>query len=167
MRAADLHDIDKFARFGVESVAQVTQGRQQRTCDGTCRSNMHCRRKNIVRRLAHVDIIVRMHQPFFAPHAAHEFRCAIGDHFIHVHIGLRTGAGLPYRQGKFVIVQSCNHFIGTLHDGTRLVAIKLLQILVDHRTGALDHRQCNDQFMRHALGRNMKMKQRTLRLRTP
>ena len=62
------------------------------------RRDVHGGRDAVVRRLAHVDVIVRMHRRFRAELAAERDIGGVGDHLVDVHVGLRAGAGLPDQQ---------------------------------------------------------------------
>ena len=129
--------------------------------------HMHRGGENVVGRLAEIDVIVGVHLPGFATSAAEQFRGTIGEHLVQVHVGLGAGARLPDGQGKLFRVAACQHFIGGLHDGCRLVRIQQAQVAVDERAGALDRGECKDELLRHVFGGNMKMLERTLGLRAP
>ena len=52
------------------------------------------RRKHVVGGLAHVDVIVRVHQPVLALRAAEDLRRAVGEHLVDVHVVRGAGASL-------------------------------------------------------------------------
>ncbi len=59
------------------------------------------------------------------------------------------------------------HFVGGRRDGVGLFSVEQAEVAIDHGAGALDGGQCHDQFVRHALGGDGEVLQRTLRLRAP
>jgi fumarate hydratase class II len=106
--------------------------------------------------------------PDFAPRiAAQQFRAAVGQHLVHVHVALRAGTGLPDGQREFVRMPAFQHFVGRAHDGVRLVGRQLAERAVDGRGGALDLGQRGHELGRHLFGRNVEVVQRALRLRAP
>ncbi len=78
---------------------------------------MHGRRKRVVRRLAHVDMIVGMDRLFGAALAAQKLIGAVGDHLVEVHVGLGAGTGLPHQQGKMIVELAVDHFLSGFDDG--------------------------------------------------
>ena len=62
MGAADFHDFREFLFLLLQRRMQMRERRQQPLRDLFDRRDMHRGRKGIVRRLAHVDVIVRMHR---------------------------------------------------------------------------------------------------------
>ena len=74
--------------------------------------DVHGRRKHVVRRLAHVDLIVGMDLAAHAALAAQELAGAVGDDLVHVHVRLRAAAGLPDDQGKLGVVLAGDHLVG-------------------------------------------------------
>ena len=64
MRSADHHHIGKGLRLGVERVAQLPDGRQQRGPDLAQSGDMHHGREDVVRRLTVIDVVIRMDRFF-------------------------------------------------------------------------------------------------------
>ena len=124
MGAADLDDVGKFRGLRIEGGAQLAQRRQHGVGDGQCRRHVDCGRKDIVRGLAQVDVVVRVQQARFSPQAADQLGTAVGQHFIHVHIALRAGPRLPDGQREFRVMLAGQHFIGRLRDGDGFLAIQ-------------------------------------------
>ncbi len=131
------------------------------------RRDMHRRRKDIVRGLPLVDVVVRMHQTLLAAAAAENFRRTVGEHLVHVHVGLGAGAGLPDHQGKFVVMLSGDDLVRCLDNGVAFLCVEQAEFDVHHRGGALHQRQRADQFHRHALARNSEVVKAALGLRAP
>ncbi len=96
MGAADFDNIGKRAGFFIQRGAQFAQCRQQIIGHRQAGRNVHRGRKNIVGRLTEIDLIIRMHGTRCTAYTAQQLRCAIGEHFVHVHIGLCAGTGLPH-----------------------------------------------------------------------
>ena len=84
--------------------AQHAHRRDQPPAERRHGRDVHRRGKNVVRRLAHVDVVVGMDLAALAALAAQELAGAIGDDLVHVHVGLRAAAGLPDDQGKLGVV---------------------------------------------------------------
>src|SRR5208337_2167940 len=62
--------------------------------------------------------------------AASDFNGAVRNDLIHVHVGLRAAARLPYAQGKLVIQFARNYLVGSLYDQFRLVGRQFAQVLI-------------------------------------
>ena len=69
MRPPDQHDVGKGAAALGERVAQLGDGRQQPARDRLDRGDVHDRRERVVRRLAAVDVVVRVDALRSAPPA--------------------------------------------------------------------------------------------------
>ena len=108
-----------------------------------------------------------MHLPRHAPLATEQLGSAIGQDFVHIHIGLGTGAGLPDRQRKLFVMETGEHFVGGADDRLGNDGVKQAELAIDHRTGPLGRRQGVNQGARHALGGNLEMRERPLCLRSP
>ena len=87
------------------------------------RGDVHRRRKSIVGRLRHVDVIVGMHRNLAAQRHAHQLRASVGDDLVHVHVELRAAPGHPHMQRKHILMLPRNNLIADLYDqSVRLVA---------------------------------------------
>ena len=128
---------------------------------------MHRRRENVVRALALVDIIVRVHLTLHPARPAQQLTRAVGQHLIHIHIALRAGAGLPDSQRKGVRMLACQHFIRGLNNRLRFLRGQQAEIVIHLRRRALGQRQRVDKLDRHFFRRNAEMFQRALGLRAP
>ena len=132
----------------------------------------HCRdvhrgRVHVVRRLALVDVVVGMDEPFLPALAAEELAGPIRQHLVHVHVGLRAAARLPHRERKLAIVLARDHLVGRLDDGLGLLGVEQLQVEVHLRSRPLHPRERLDQLRRHLLGADLEVEQRALRLGAP
>jgi hypothetical protein len=68
--ASYLDDLGEAPGFGVERGVQMREGRKKLRVDLDCRRDMHGGREAVVRRLAQIDVIVRMHRLLGAERAA-------------------------------------------------------------------------------------------------
>src|SRR5882762_4423182 len=167
VRAADLDDV--LERFGLrrQDVAQRRKRGYEPVVDRLNRGDAHRRGKNVVRGLTAVDLVVGMHAALLAALASQELARPVGEHLVHVHVGLGARARLPHHQRKFAVVLSGEHLVGGGGDGVRLLLGELLQLYVHARTRALDERERADQLQGHALAGNAEILERALRLRAP
>nr|GEU28044.1 chaperone protein DnaJ A6, chloroplastic [Tanacetum cinerariifolium] len=165
--AADLDDVGKRLGLGLQAGAQLAQAGQHVVGQRLGGSHVDRGGEDVVRRLALVDVVVRVQQARFAAHAAHQLGAAVGQHLVHVHVGLGAGTGLPHGQRKFRQVLVGQYFVGGLGNGYRLGAVEQAQVEVDAGGGALDAGQGVNQLGRHALAGNVEMLEGALRLRAP
>ncbi len=131
------------------------------------RGDVHCRRKRIVRRLAHVDVIVRMYRRLGAARAAQHLVGAVGDHLVDVHVGLGAGAGLPDHQRELIVEPAGDDLIGGGNDRLGAACIERTELPIGFGGGALDERQRGDQRARHALFADAEIVAGALGLRAP
>ena len=131
------------------------------------RRDMHRGRESVVRRLAHIDVIVGMNRILGAELAGEQFVGAVGDHLVDVHVGLRAGAGLPNHQRELIVELAVDDFGRRLHDRLGAPRIERAELAIDFGGGALDQRQRRDQRPRHALVADAEIIARTLGLRAP
>ncbi len=111
VRAPDFDHVAKLARFCVQRVAQPLDGRDQRLGHARRRGDVHRRGERVVRRLRHIDVVIRMDGLLAAHHAARKFNGAIRDHFVRVHVGLRAAAGLPNHEWEMRVELAGDHFV--------------------------------------------------------
>jgi len=88
MGAADLDDVGESCRLGIKGAVQMSQVRNQVVDNVFRASNVHGRRKCVIRRLAHVDMVVGVDRRLRAHHAAQHLDRAVGYHLVGVHVGL-------------------------------------------------------------------------------
>ncbi len=116
VRPPDLDELAKRLGLLGQRVAQHSDRRDQPAAKRLDGGDVHGGRKHVVRRLAHVDLIVGMDLPLHSALAAQQFAGAVGDHLVHVHVGLRTAAGLPDDQRKLGVVSPGDHLVGGRDD---------------------------------------------------
>ena len=77
--AADLDDLCELLLLLAQRAQQFAEGRDEIGGDAACRRDMHRGWERVVRRLAHVDVIVGMHRLLGAELAAEHLIGAVGD----------------------------------------------------------------------------------------
>ncbi len=148
-------------------VAQALHARQQLFAHRLYRGDAHGGGEDVVRRLASVHVVVGVDQARLAALAAEQLASAVGEHLVHVHVGLRSAAGLPHHQGKLAVVLAAQHFVGCGHDGARLLGVERSEIEVDQGRRLLHERQRVDERVRHAFAGDLEVLQRALGLGAP
>ena len=165
--AADLDDAGELLGLFLQRLLQMRERRDQPVRDLLGRGDMHRGREAVVRRLAHVDVIVGMDRRFRAELAAEHLVGAVGDHLVDVHVGLGAGAGLPDHQREMVVELAVDHLLRRLDDGAGARASSRPSAMVDLGGGALDDAERADERQRHALGADAEILERALGLRAP
>ena len=133
MGAADLDDVGEGFRLVVEGAVKVAQRRQQARFDLARRGDVHGGREGVVRRLAAVDVIVRVHRRFAAALAAERLVGEARDDLVGVHVRLGAGAGLPDDERELVVVLALHHLGGRGGDRVGDPRLELAEVLVDER----------------------------------
>ena len=167
MRAADLHDLGELLFFFLQRAMQMRQRGDQPARDLFRRRDMHRGREAVVRRLAHIHMIIGMHRAFRADLAAEHFDRAVGDHFVGIHVALRAGAGLPDHQRKMAAERAVDHFLRGAHDGAAAFVIERSERHIGFGRRALDDAHRAHERRRHAVLADAEIADRALRLRAP
>ena len=115
------------------------------------RRDVHGRRERVVRRLAHVDVVVGMKR--FFQRIPRQLCPAPCDDLVRVHIGLRTGARLPYDKRKMIVQRTGYHLVagGGYGRKLRLRHALRLQRMVGHRARFFQNTERMRDFTRHRL----------------
>ena len=79
--------------------------------------DVHGRRIGVVRRLAHVDMVVGMNRLLGAHFTAQHLDCAVGDHLVGVHVGLCARAGLPDDKREVLVQLAVDYLLRRRDDG--------------------------------------------------
>ena len=116
MGAADLDDLVKFCRLGLERRQQVLERRQELAVHLLDRGDVHRGREGVVGRLAAVDVVVRVHRRLGAERRAEQLVGPVGDHLVGVHVGLGAGAGLPHHQREMLVEPAVRDLLGRARD---------------------------------------------------
>ena len=108
--------------------------------------NVHCGRKCVIGRLAHVDIIVRMQKL-----CSGDFISAVCNYLIGIHVRLRAASGLPYNQRKMFIQTTGNHFITSTGNCSQLFICHFFrtQLMIGHCSSFFQNSECMCNLSRH------------------
>ena len=94
---------------------------------------MHCSGECVVRRLTHIDIVIRVQDLLSG-----NFITAVCDNFVGVHVGLCAAARLPYNQRKMLVQAAGDHFVTGSGDCRKLLLCHTLRTeLVVCHSGSL------------------------------
>ena len=135
--------------------------------DGFGDSNVHGGRKTVVGALRAIDMVVRVNRRFAATPLARQLIGTTGQHFVGVHVALRTTAGLPHGQWKLVIVFAAQHFICRLFDQACNVGRHIAVAIINPGRGLFDQHERMQHRQWHFLVADGEVDQRTLSLRAP
>ena len=139
VRASGLDHIVHGGGFGDDGVVQVLEAGDERLFRLQVRGYVDRRGNDIVRRLAHVDVVVRVHL------AAQGLCRQRGDDLVGVHIGAGAGAGLEDVDGEMLVVAALGDGAGAVLDGLRHVGLHQAQVEVGLGAGGLDQSQRPDE----------------------
>ncbi len=144
------------------------QRRHEVLDDSVCRGDVHRGREHVVRRLPAVHVVVRVHEALLAALAAHQLACAVGDHLVQVHVGLRAGPRLLDGEREFVQMLAVDRSRRRPDDRARLRGVEHLQLQVHLGGRALHDGERRDQFRRPCLSLDsLEILQGAVRLRAP
>ena len=150
-----------------QGLAQLANRRQQVAFDGADGGNVHGRREAVVGALCTVDMVIGVHRALAATRVARELVGPPGNHFVDVHVALRTATGLPDHQRELLVVLTGDHFVGSLLDQPGDIRGQVTDAVVDACGGFLDQRQGVHHGNGHALLADGEIHPRTLGLRAP
>ena len=134
---------------------------------------MKSSRERVVRGLRHVDVVVRMHEVFFcdfslvAEVTVDNFGGAVGNHFVHVHVGLRARARLPNGEREVAAELTLENVLASLSDGLVATFIELTKGEVRCSASLLQVGKSLGNFFRHLFNTDREVVITTLRLSTP
>ena len=74
----------------MQPIPQALQIRQQLMNHRFNSSDIDCCRKGVISGLTHINMVIGMYRIIATQCTAKHFNGAIGDHFINIHIGLRS-----------------------------------------------------------------------------
>ena len=95
MGAAYFNDIPPFGAFCCKRIGQATKRGQEVIAHRQRRRNVQCAGEAVIRRLAHVDMVIGMHRRFAAACARQRLIGDAGNNLVHIHVRLRAAARLP------------------------------------------------------------------------
>jgi hypothetical protein len=115
MRTARLHVAGELLAPGREGLAQGVERRKQVAGDLAERREVDSRREDVVRGLAHVDVVV------WVSAVAGEVR----DHLVRVHVRRGSRAGLEHVDGELVVVLAGGDLVTGRRDPLRELRVEL------------------------------------------
>ena len=127
---------------------------------------MHGGWKGIVGRLAHVDVVVRVHGPLGALLTAGQLDGTVGNDLVAVHVGLRATAGLPDHQRKILVELAFDYLVRSLLDDSRLLRRQQPQRLVCDSRRLFQYSESANHLAREAVAADLEVDERTGRLRS-
>ncbi len=164
---ANLDDAVEFFDLLLQRAVQLLQPRQQHVPCGHCGGDMHGGGESVVRRLAHVAVIVRVHRVFRADGTTHQFDRAIGNDLISVHVRLGAGTGLPDDEREVVVELALKDFASGLNDRLTARFVERTLCHIGLRAGLLNHAKRADNGDRLLFPPNREVDNRALCLRAP
>ncbi len=167
MRAPDLDDVSPSLGFGIERLMQMLERWDQPVHHLFRASDVHRRRKRIVRRLAHVDVVVRMNRLFGADRAAEHFNGAVGDHLVRIHVRLRARARLPDDEREMIVEMAVDHLLRGFDDHLAELRIELAERHVGDGGRLLHDAERADDGLGLLFPANLEVAERALRLGAP
>ena len=108
-----------------------------------------------------------MDQTALSARSAEKLGGTIGEHLVHVHVGLRARAGLPDGQREFAVVHAPQRFVRSGDYRVRAFPRQRSQLGVDVSRSAFDQQHGANELGRHFLAGNTEEFERALRLRAP
>ena len=129
--------------------------------------DVHGRRIGVVRRLAHVDVVVGVDRLLRAHLAAQHLDGAVRDHLVGVHVRLGARAGLPDDQREMVVELAVDHLLRRLDDGLAELRVEPAERHVGLGRGALDDAERAHDRQRLLLPADLEIAEGALRLRAP
>ncbi|EAU43488.1 hypothetical protein R2601_23383 [Salipiger bermudensis HTCC2601] len=165
--AADLDDVLERVSLGFQRGGELLQPRQQHVARLHGDAHMHGRRESVVRRLAHVAVIVRVDGLFRAHLAAQHLDGTVRDHLVGVHVRLGARAGLPDNEREVVVELAVDHLAGGGDDGVGDLGLHRAVGFVGHGAGLLHHAERADDRHRLLFPADREVHDRALGLRAP
>ena len=146
MRASYFDNVPVFFFEFAEGLNQSACGGNQLIFDRKNKGDVHCRRERVVRRLAHVHVVVRVEDVFPG-----ESVRAVCDNFVHVHIRLCAASRLPHDKRKFGGQLSAANFIAYAFYTAQFFGIHFVRkkLCVCPRGRLFQHAEGMDYFGRH------------------
>jgi hypothetical protein len=90
-------------------------------------------RIDIIRALAHVDVLKRVQVAVFALLVPHQFQRPVRDHLVGVHIGGRTGAALDHIDYELIEQRAIADFLARPDDRVGFVVVEKPELAVGKR----------------------------------
>ena len=101
VRPAGLEDVARTRRLARKAAGELARV-AGRAAGAEQQRQARRRREDVVRGLAHVDVIVRMHARVDAARLAEDLGGAVGEHLVRVHVVRRAGARLVHVDDELI-----------------------------------------------------------------
>ena len=157
VRAAGLDDVVERLRLRLERGGKRLERRQQVVLELTERREVDGRGEDVVRALAHVDVVVRVHV----------LTGERGDHLVRVHVRAGAGACLEDVDRELVVVLALGDRVAGGGDALGLVGVEQSELGVRARGGGLDPSQPARHRHRDRLAGDGEVGDRLARLAAP
>ena len=164
---ADLDDVFEFFRFRLKRSRQFVETGQQNITRLKTDAHVHRGGERVVRRLAHVAVVVGVNRGLGPHHAAQNFNRAVRDDLVRVHVRLGTGTCLPNNQREVVIEFAVDHFLRGLADRVADFGLHVAEFDVCLGAGLFDSAEGADDRNRLAFPSDGEVDDRTLCLCAP
>ncbi len=148
MGAADLDDVFPLLGLGRDPVVQCLHSRNQPLLHIDRRRDVHCGGKRVVRRLRHVDMVVRMNRRLAGKRCAGELAAAVGDHLVHIHVELSAAPRHPHMQWEHVLMLAGGYLVTDLNDQLVGLFVEPLAGMVRVGGGFLQNGVCGNHLAR-------------------
>ena len=166
--APDLLDVGVFRDFLPVGGHHAFQRGQRAGDDADGRGDAHARGEDVVGGLRLVDVVVWRHvERIVGELAAVQLLCAVGNHFVDVHVGLCAGTRLPDVQRELVVPLSGRDFVAHAHDKVALLFRQHAAVVIGERRRLLGGRNAVDDFDGHVLLSDFEVLHGPLCLRAP
>ena len=163
----DLDDVAPGLRLRVDRIVQGGNRGNQALLHIDGRRDVHRRRKRIIRRLRHVDVIVGMNRRVAPKRRAGKLAAPVGDHLVDVHVELGAAARHPHMQRKHVVMLAGQDFVAGLHDQLVTLIVEPLAGMVRDGGGFLQDGVGSDHLTRNQILADAEMLERALGLSAP
>src|ERR1700735_3710453 len=167
MCAPDFYDVRPLVGLRPDRIPQSLHRRNQPLFHIYCRCDVHRRGERIVRRLRHVDVIVRMNWCLAPERRTCELTTAVGDHLVYIHVELRTAARHPYVQREHVMMLASEDLITGLDNQFVPLVVEPTTSMIGISSGFLQRRVRCNHLARNQILSYAEMFKRPLRLCSP
>jgi hypothetical protein len=144
MRATGFDDVVELQGLALERPGEEVESRQKVVRELVERGEVYGRREDVVRGLAHVDVVVGMN---VVP-------CEGGDHLVGVRVRARARAGLEDVDRKLVVELACCHPVGRCGDPLALLRVEQAELRVRACRRRLDSPEPTSDGRRNRLARD-------------
>ena len=163
MGAADLDDVPEFRSPSRRARACSFSSAGMRQCLELLRgADVDGGRDDVVARLPHVDVIVRVNRLARADRFAGQLAAAIRDDLVRVRVRARAGAGLENVEREMLVELAFDHFLGRLHDERAAMRVEQAEIVIGLRGGPFDQAERANERPGKAIAADRKIQDRAL-----